>query len=198
MLNRVEAVIRSYDPVSSFDSRGWPDGVAGPVAGTCRRPPYDCETSLRFHVPRSDRCLWQSVALRRWTRLAGGRRIVPAGSDPDVRILATHQLTPELSQTVSQTSSVIFLDAARSGAPGEIVLTSLLPERPGSVFTHDFSPGGILNLSHNLYGRCPQATLASVCGECFEHGDSVSRTVEAALPSLVARIIELVKAAGQV
>lgn len=119
-------------------------------------------------------------------------------SDPDVRILTTHQLTPELSQTVSQASSVIFLDAARSGVPGEIVLTSLLPERPCSVFTHDFSPGGILNLSHNLYGRCPQATLASVCGECFEHGESVSRTVEAALPGLVARIIELVKAAGQV
>src|SRR4029079_16715395 len=44
---------------------------------------------------------------------------------PDIEILAVHQLTPELAEPIAVAGRVIFLDAAASGTPGEIVERSV-------------------------------------------------------------------------
>lgn len=116
---------------------------------------------------------------------------------PDaVEIITRHQLTPELALAVSEVSYVLFLDAARSGIPGEIVSAQVWPARHSSIFTHDFSPGAILSGAEELYGHGPGALALSLVGECFDHGESLSSTVTANLPKLVALAREWISKAA--
>jgi Ni,Fe-hydrogenase maturation factor len=54
--------------------------------------------------------------------------------------------------------------------------------------THHFSPEGLLADAWQLFHHCPEATLVSVGGGSFEHGEGLSRPVEAVLPDLLAQI----------
>lgn len=113
----------------------------------------------------------------------------------DVEIITRHQLTPELAFDVSQASTVLFIDAARTGVPGELVLAPLKPQRRASVFTHEFSPEAILGVAQDLYGSCPEAMTISLCGECFDHGETLSPRVKENLPGLVAFARDLINKA---
>jgi hydrogenase maturation protease len=114
----------------------------------------------------------------------------------DVEIVSRHQLTPELAVAVSQAETVLFLDAGRIGAPGEIMVTPLQAQPDAPVFFHDVSPQAILALSRQLYGVCPRAWMVSMGGECFDHGETLSPGIEHRLPLFVARIADLVRAAS--
>jgi hydrogenase maturation protease len=103
-----------------------------------------------------------------------------------------HQLTPELALAVSGASRVVFVDAAREGVPGEIASVALKPQQGSCVFTHQFSPAAILSAARQLYGKCPEGFAVSICGECFDHGNTLSAKVTENLRYLVARIKDLV------
>jgi hydrogenase maturation protease len=109
-----------------------------------------------------------------------------------VEIVMNHQLTPELALAVSSASRVVFVDAAREGVPGEIASVALKPQQGSCVFTHQFSPAAILSAARQLYGKCPDGFAVSICGECFDHGDTLSAKVTENLTYLVARIKDLV------
>jgi hydrogenase maturation protease len=109
----------------------------------------------------------------------------------NVEIITRHQLTPELALSVSQASSVLFIDAARDGVPGELVCAPLRPQRQSSVFTHEFSPATILSLAQDLYGARPTAFTISLCGQNFDHGETLSPKVVENLPRVLAQINEL-------
>lgn len=109
----------------------------------------------------------------------------------DVEIITRHQLTPELALSVSQVSCVLFIDAARAGVPGELACAPLKPQRQSPLFTHEFSPATILSLAQDLYGACPKAFTISLCGECFDHGETLSPKVVENLPRVLAQIDEL-------
>jgi len=113
----------------------------------------------------------------------------------DVEIVMCHQLTPELALPASQASLVLFIDAARAGIPGEIASVLVEPQRASSVFTHEFSPSTILNLAQGLYARCPEAFAISLCGECFDHGETLSQKVKESLPRLLTHVRGLIQAA---
>lgn len=110
-------------------------------------------------------------------------------------ILTLHQLGPELAEHASRSECVIFVDAgAGPGRPGEIRVHELLAsDLPGksTAFCHAVSPAQILALTAELYHRRPRAFCVTVVGESFEHGESLTAAVEAALPALLARIEEL-------
>lgn len=110
----------------------------------------------------------------------------------DVEVITRHQLTPELALPISEALTVLFIDAARAGAPGGIASMSLQPQRAASIFTHEFSPSTILNAALELYGRCPEAVGISLCGECFDHGEVLSAKVEASLSRVVAAVSEFI------
>ncbi|HYM77368.1 MAG TPA: hydrogenase maturation protease [Candidatus Dormibacteraeota bacterium] len=116
---------------------------------------------------------------------------------PDVQILRLHQLTPELADTVSRFQRVIFVDAASAeqSLPGEIRIEELPAADPNDParFSHVLSPQTVVVLAAKLYGAKLQAFLATVTGENFDHGDSLSLPVAAALPALVARVEALVQ-----
>jgi hydrogenase maturation protease len=110
----------------------------------------------------------------------------------EVEIVTLHQPTPELALAVSEASLVLFLDAAQAGIPGEMALQKLQPKTESSGFTHDFSPSTILSLAQALYGQSPEAYLLSMCGECFDHGETLSASVNQSLPAFIRRVRDLV------
>jgi hydrogenase maturation protease len=115
-----------------------------------------------------------------------------SNASPEVQVLPCHQLTPELAEPVSRADVVLFIDCTREGSPGEFHCAELGPQSGPIAFTHHISPTALLDLSSELYGACPKAYLLSICGECFEAGDSLSPAVDRMLPELRSRVRELI------
>jgi hydrogenase maturation protease len=116
-------------------------------------------------------------------------------SSEEIEIVTLHQLGPELAESISGSECVIFVDAAAGpGCPGDIqikeVSESASSDPPG--FGHTLSPAHVLTLAAQLYNTQPRAFTATVVGRNFDHGESLSAPVGAAIPELVARIHELV------
>lgn len=116
----------------------------------------------------------------------------------EIEIDCVHQLAPELAETVSRFPCVIFVDAASSpeGNPGEIRVEKLGgKDRADSAshFSHALSPHTVIRLAQTLYGAKPRAFAVTVTGERFDHGESLSPAIAAALPDLVARIERLAR-----
>jgi hydrogenase maturation protease len=103
-------------------------------------------------------------------------------------ILRVHQLTPELAEVVSRASTVIFVDAASEGVPGKVAGGKVTPSAPDIHFSHHFTPAAILALADTLYGARPAAFSATMAGECFDHGDTLSPCVVEGMPVLLAKI----------
>lgn len=119
-------------------------------------------------------------------------------SADEVEIECLQQLGPELAESASGCECVIFVDAAaKQGSAGKVEVIEFSGdsnEAPvASRFCHALPPAAILGLSERLYGSRPRAYSATIIGESFEHGESLSAAVTSALPSLVARIEELVQ-----
>ena len=106
----------------------------------------------------------------------------------DIQIIATQQLTPELSDFASHAQQVLFIDAAHGGRPGTFKCEQILPSATPGRHSHDMSPAGILKLAQELYGRCPPAYLLTIAGESFAAGDALSAAVVASIPALKAQI----------
>jgi len=116
----------------------------------------------------------------------------------DVDILRTHQLAPDLAETISHCESIIFVDAASvevpgNGHPGEIREIQVSSAGSTPRLSHQLSPGALVSLARSLYDATPRAILVTLTGECFDHGESLSPVITAALPVLVARIETLVQ-----
>ena len=105
-----------------------------------------------------------------------------------VEVITQHQLTPELAFPVSRAGTVVFVDAAQAGVPGEIRCEPIAPGPVASSLTHQFPAGAILHLAQKLYGAVPRAFVLSLHGECFEHGEALSSKVEENLPRLLERV----------
>ena len=103
-------------------------------------------------------------------------------------ILRVHQLTPELSEAVSRATTVIFVDAASEGEPGEVRCEKVIASAPEVHFSHHFTPSAALAQAKTLYGSNPIAFSVTMTGECFEHGDALSRCVVEGMPHLLAKI----------
>lgn len=114
---------------------------------------------------------------------------------PGVSIHQIHQLTPEWAEAVSRVGLVIFLDASRVGAPGELAVQWIAetPDAPSS-FSHQLTPRTLLTCARALYGRAPRACLISLTGEAFGYGEDLSPTVQSRLPELVRHAREIIEA----
>ena len=111
----------------------------------------------------------------------------------DVQVIAAHQLTPEMAESASHVGRMVFIDASRMGEPGNLQCERVVPVVAHNRYTHDLSPAGLLGLAQELYGRFPEAYLLTIAGECFETGDTMSATVEKAIPALLAEVARLLE-----
>jgi hydrogenase maturation protease len=111
-----------------------------------------------------------------------------ANASPDVLVLPCHQLTPDLAETVSLVETVIFVDCSHKGEPGKILCEEVRSQSGPASFTHDLSPAALLALAAELFGVCPRAYMFTVCGECFDPGESFSPSVSSCIPGLKAMV----------
>lgn len=111
----------------------------------------------------------------------------------DVDVLIRYQLTPELADVVSESNAVIFIDAGDAGEPGDLTCERIEPERERGGFTHECSPGTVLEYCEKIYSRRPRGFQVTLCGEDFDYGEGLSPKVEASLPHLTALVGHLVK-----
>lgn len=114
----------------------------------------------------------------------------------EIEILSLHQLGPELAESASRSEFVIFVDAAAGKNPGEIEIEELTgtPESAKApAFAHALNPEAIVTLAAQLYHTRPRAYAATISGETFDHGESVSPVIEAALSDFISRIEILVR-----
>jgi hydrogenase maturation protease len=115
-------------------------------------------------------------------------------TDPEIEVLALHQLGPELMEPVSRAARVIFLDARAEGAPGVLVREAVLPatQVTPEVFTHHMTPAALLAGTQAVYGRTPEAILYATAGTTFEFGAPISSATQAAISQAVHEVLSLI------
>src|SRR3954453_23138307 len=76
--------------------------------------------------------------------------------DPEskVQVVACHQLNPEMAEAIADTRAVIFIDASLELKPGEISISSIIPDQfsPG-VVSHSMKPSALLATASELIGQ---------------------------------------------
>lgn len=114
---------------------------------------------------------------------------------PDVAVEVVPELVPELAEELADLEGVVFVDAGRRGAPGEVRCEALAAggasSPPGS---HALDPASLLEYTERLYGRRPKAVLVTVAGRSFGFGTGLSEEVFAALPRARERILSAIEA----
>ena len=111
----------------------------------------------------------------------------------EIEILCLHQLAPELAESAGLFDGILFLDAARGPNPGEIRIEEISRNAPAQASSHAVTPSTVLSLAERLYHARPRAFAISITGHNFEHGESLSPAVAAALPDLISRIETLLR-----
>ena len=113
--------------------------------------------------------------------------------DPNVRVIGSHQLTPEMAEELAACEFVLFLDAAAGPHAGEIKQTAIKPQPRPLSFVHHMDPALLLAATLELYGNVPQAQLLTIVGSAFELGDSLSPVVVQRLPDVLERAHAIVE-----
>ena len=113
--------------------------------------------------------------------------------DPDVEVIASQQLTPEMAEDVARSEFVIFLDAALADNPGTIHRMDILPEPGPGGFTHHLTPSSLLSAAEQLYGDAPAAIGLTLTGWSFELGERLTPGAKRRLPDLVHLAREVVE-----
>ena len=106
------------------------------------------------------------------------------------RVIAAHQLGPEMAEDVARASVVIFIDAEQGKPPGEVASRTLQPRSEAPrTFTHHLSPATLIACSRLLFRAAPPAFLVTVGASEFAAGEKLTAPVASALPR-VAREVE--------
>lgn len=82
-------------------------------------------------------------------------------------LLFVLQLTPELAEIVSRSSSVCFIDAHTGSVEEDVQLIPIGKEFQTSPLTHHMTPQTVLSLANSLYQSSPDGYLLSIRGYQF-------------------------------
>jgi hydrogenase maturation protease len=104
--------------------------------------------------------------------------------DPEskVQVVACHQLNPELAETIAETRAVIFVDASVDLKPGEVKVSTVLPDRfsPDGI-THHMKPSALLATASELFGQAPPAKAVVIGAASFDFGMQLTPEVRGAI-----------------
>lgn len=112
-------------------------------------------------------------------------------ASPEVEIITRRQLTPKLADDLEGKDVAIFINAGRSGEPGDLNCAPVAAESE-NIYSRQLSPAGVLALAQELDGVAPKAFSISLTGQCFEPGENLSERVEIVLPTVIALVEQLV------
>lgn len=113
--------------------------------------------------------------------------------DPEVRVIGSHQLTPEMAEDVAGSEFVLFLDAAVGTPAGKTQRKAVKPQPWPLSFTHHLDPALLLAAAMELYGSAPRAELLTVVGAAFELGDRLSPALVQRMPEFFERAHAIVE-----
>jgi hydrogenase maturation protease len=124
-------------------------------------------------------------------RLAADPRLAGA------RVLARHQLVPELAVDVAGASLVVLVDATAGGEPGSILIRRVWPRRPApGSWSHHLDPESLAGLVESVYGVVPPIVLVGVGAGALDEDDHLSDALERALPDVVETVVAVVSGRG--
>jgi len=109
--------------------------------------------------------------------------------DDSIEITKSHQLMPELAETIARSALVLFIDAAVAAeghTPGSMQSSVLESNSRSSVtLGHHCTPSELISFSAALFGGHPRALVVSLTAESFDYGDQLTPVVQEAIPSLI-------------
>ena len=125
---------------------------------------------------------WHAAGL-----LAGAPRLAGA------KVLARHQLTPELAEDIGRASLVVLVDASADDDAGSVSVQRVETEPPAATtWSHHLDPAALAGLAEALYGATPPIFLVSVGASSFAAGDRLSTTLERTLPNIVEVVADVI------
>lgn len=113
----------------------------------------------------------------------------PSALHPNLELLFTLQLTPEMADIIPMYKKIIFVDAHTGRVPEDVHLEEINPVFQGSPFTHHLTPATLCYLSNSLYGVMPEAILVSARGFEFGFSHSLSNFAANLLNTAVSTIL---------
>ncbi len=114
-----------------------------------------------------------------------------AGPSSPVRVIVTHQLTPDLADDVAAASQVIFVDAYAARAEGDALRIERIDGEAvdrASAMAHRVNPAGLVGLAGQLFGAKPEAWVVGIPAYCFDLGDALSSGTEHRVEEAIALI----------
>jgi len=117
----------------------------------------------------------------------------------ELALMCTHQLGPEMAETLSRFDVVVFLDAHIASADWEPVhWQEITPAYRPSLVSHHMKPATLLALCGALYGHTPKGYILSVLGTDFDFGQELSPTTAGLVEDAVQVLMELIVSVGAV
>ncbi|MBN1874910.1 MAG: hydrogenase maturation protease [Anaerolineae bacterium] len=108
-----------------------------------------------------------------------------------VDAVVLHQLVPELAETLKDYDQVIFVDAHVDTIPEPLHEEQIEVSYRAPFVYHQTHPSTVLALTHQMYGRVPEAILLSLLGHDFDFGEGLSPETATLVAPAVARILIL-------
>jgi hydrogenase maturation protease len=109
---------------------------------------------------------------------------------PGVRVIARHQLVPELVEAISRAHAVVFVDANAELAT-DVELNKLEARDATQVLAHSTDPRSLLSLSKQLFGGVPRAWSLTIPAEDLGFGDQLSPHARAGIHTAVEKIKQI-------
>ncbi|MDR3771914.1 MAG: hydrogenase maturation protease [Terracidiphilus sp.] len=108
--------------------------------------------------------------------------------DPNVRVLARQQWTPDLAEEIAQAETVLFIDCSVESAPGSVRIAEVEACAPAEgLATHHQGAPELLALASELYNSVPRkAQLLTIGAGSIELGEEFSEAVLDAIPQACA------------
>jgi hydrogenase maturation protease len=120
-------------------------------------------------------------------------------ADNSTKVIAVHQLTPELAEAISEAELVIFVDASLDGRPGSWRCDTIRRDTVASnAFAHYCTPATLLDYAETIFKARPRSLLISVAAESFDCGDQLTPNAQAVLPEIVQFICEQISCPSQI
>lgn len=101
-----------------------------------------------------------------------------------------YQLAPEDAEMIAHFPTVVFVDACQNALNGGFALDSCPPDPGAGIYTHQQSPGAVLHLCRELYGRQPEAWLLRIEGRRWTLGSGLTKTARSNLKQAVGHLLE--------
>ncbi len=117
---------------------------------------------------------------------------IRAAALPNVTTDSNYQLNVEDALVLTEHDIIIFADATRSPVDG-FRFSRLKPDPSVSFTTHAMSPGSVLALCSQLYGKTPPVYMLEIAGVSFELREGLTPETEKNIAAATRFLTELLK-----